>query len=188
MNPVFCRNSAGLESLPNGFYHENLVFARIDSDNIGELDRDELLTQIGPDEYIFQTYDSYYIDRTAVFTQVTNLYSFDEESGIESRFDTLVFQLAEFKIKTRCEELNIMPQDLKLMHMEIGTDHDVSQKFWPLRDILGMPIEGNCGTIERSLTPTSPGKALPSSVLYLDGYTIRLIADGAEEFVGFHTY
>ena len=74
------------------------------------------------------------------------------------------------------------------MHMEIGTDHDVSQKFWPLRDIRGMPIEGSCGTIERSLTQTSPGKALPSSVLYLDGYTIRLIADGAEEFVGFHTY
>ena len=112
MNPVFCSDSTGLKSLPNGFYHENLVFARIDSDNIGELDRDELLTQIGPDEYIFQTYDPYYIGRTAVFTQVTNLYSFDEESGIESRFDTLVFQLAEFKIKTRCEELNIMPQDL----------------------------------------------------------------------------
>ena len=76
----------------------------------------------------------------------------DEETGIESRFKTLDFKLAEFRIKSRCDELKIWQQNLKLMHLEIGTDYVVSQKFWPLRDIVGMPIEGNCGPIKTSLT------------------------------------
>ena len=44
LNPVLCRDNTGSQILPKGLYIENLVFAKIDDENLGALDRDELLT------------------------------------------------------------------------------------------------------------------------------------------------
>ena len=82
--------------------------------------------------FMFETYDPSFVNKTAILTQVSNLYTLEEETGIETLFKTLVTQLAVIDIKSRCDELIIVPQKLKVMQIELDSEQVVTQMFRPI--------------------------------------------------------
>jgi len=73
------------------------------------------------------------------------------------------------------------------MQSQIGNSKEVVQSFQPLSDLHGRLEKGTCGSVQVSLRQDSEAKgekSLPSSILSLEGQTVRLKTNQATSYIG----
>ncbi len=83
---------------------------------------DQLLVKQSDEKFTFETHDYRFINKTAILTQVTKVQLLDNKSGLESLVQTLTKRIAVIRVKSRCNELSILPQKLSAMQVTEGTD------------------------------------------------------------------